>query len=362
MAAKPKFLGFASIAVDAIRPNPHNPRKVYHFDADNPRVLTMADSLRVSGQHNPIKVYELLPEEPGQYMLVQGHRRVYSAKLAGIDSLECEVISRPSSLAEELDWLGSEDSLKDEWGPFSKMEYARDLAIAYDIPITDKKIQAKTGLSAMKLSVAERMFLLEKPIWAHVVRWEEYSYFESLGEQEAMRDFPTDSGIKISDFPPEKAALTWDIFLSLRKHCASITEEYNDLDLQTRIAISASRSTMKDLQRFKAIVDSMSRASRPGSLSQIANLLESKPGRRSGVKSLVHTTRNTHAVRLVEATKSAKRLADTLQVLDRNIDQLGFDIDTLNAANNNLLSLLRYAERFQTHLERYMNQVERGAI
>jgi ParB family chromosome partitioning protein len=73
---------YISVAVRAIAPNPHQPRK--HFD-DN-RLHELAASLRESGVIQPI-VVRPSPTVAGQYELVAGERRWRAAVLAGLDAL-----------------------------------------------------------------------------------------------------------------------------------------------------------------------------------------------------------------------------------------------------------------------------------
>lgn len=71
---------FREISVDAVTPNPRQPRT--HFDED--ALAELAASLREVGLLQPIVVRELLP---GRYELVMGERRWRASKQAGLDQI-----------------------------------------------------------------------------------------------------------------------------------------------------------------------------------------------------------------------------------------------------------------------------------
>jgi ParB family transcriptional regulator, chromosome partitioning protein len=71
---------FREISVDAVTPNPRQPRT--HFDED--ALEELAASLREVGLLQPIVVRELVP---GQYELVMGERRWRASKIAGLEQI-----------------------------------------------------------------------------------------------------------------------------------------------------------------------------------------------------------------------------------------------------------------------------------
>lgn len=353
--AKVKIIGSSFIPLDHLHENEHNPREHYQFSPDNTHILELADSLKMSGQHNAIKVYEMA-DSPGHFKLVQGHRRLYSARLVGEEGLECQLIRPPATLAEELDWLGSEDAGKKAWGPFSDLRYAKALADAHGYVAMDcVEVVAKTGFSLTQLTKGRKMFSLHDAIWSHVRKWEEYQYTKELSEEAAANfdlDFAVQSGIKISDFSPDKAAWTWDIFCSLKANCAPIIPKtMSDFDLQLRIAQLASRTTLRDLQKFKVTIDGMGHAASapPGGLAQIASLLEDRNHTRA-VRDVVRTTRNTYAVKLALTTDKVERLATALKLLEDHADQLGSDTELLERAAHALLRLQFRVERLERRI------------
>lgn len=359
-----KILGSQVIAVDHLLANPKNPRPNYQFEEDNPDIRAISDSFALDGQHNPIKCYELLPERPGYFMLVQGHRRLFAARASGQDTLECTIIARPQSEAEELDWISSEDTLRSDWGLFSRMSHARRIALANGFEtMTDPRLIAKTGLTALQLARAEKMFRLESAIIAHVKLWEEYRYRQNnAGEGVSIAaDFTVDSGIRVTDFAPDKAAITWDIFVALKKNCASIREvsEWTDLHLQQRIAQMVSRGSLSEAEQLRIVIESISRNNlQPGVPSQISSLLvDSGTGRT--MRDVVRTTKNGFVSRLLVTTERLTKLADPVAALAKNVDQLGSDPDVLRRSKSVVETMLWRLTDLQSKLERHIERLDR---
>jgi ParB family chromosome partitioning protein len=68
---------FAEVAVDAIEPNPQQPRDVFDEEA----MAELVTSIREVGVLQPVVVREI---EPGRYQLVMGERRLRASKEAGL--------------------------------------------------------------------------------------------------------------------------------------------------------------------------------------------------------------------------------------------------------------------------------------
>jgi ParB family chromosome partitioning protein len=71
--------GSTDIAIDRIRPNPHQPRRRF----DDAELATLAESIREHGVLQPILVTETLEG----YRLVTGERRIRAASMAGLDRI-----------------------------------------------------------------------------------------------------------------------------------------------------------------------------------------------------------------------------------------------------------------------------------
>ncbi len=73
------------VPVEAIRPNPSQPRRVFEPEA----LAELADSIRVYGVIQPLSVRRRVDG----YELVAGERRLRAAKLAGLSEVPCIVLS-----------------------------------------------------------------------------------------------------------------------------------------------------------------------------------------------------------------------------------------------------------------------------
>jgi ParB family chromosome partitioning protein len=71
---------FAEVPVDAIEPNPKQPRDVFDEEA----MAELVTSIREVGVLQPVVVREL---EPGRYQLVMGERRLRASKEAGLSAV-----------------------------------------------------------------------------------------------------------------------------------------------------------------------------------------------------------------------------------------------------------------------------------
>jgi ParB family transcriptional regulator, chromosome partitioning protein len=80
-------LQLLAIRLDAIRPDPNQPRQ--SFDDDS--LADLSESIRQDGVIQPIEVVEV---EPHRYMLVHGERRWRAAQLAGLETIPAIVRRR----------------------------------------------------------------------------------------------------------------------------------------------------------------------------------------------------------------------------------------------------------------------------
>jgi ParB family chromosome partitioning protein len=77
-------LQLLSIRLDAIRPDPNQPRQTFPQDS----LQELGESIRQDGVIQPIEVTETAPE---QYMIVHGERRWRAAQLAGLETMPAVV-------------------------------------------------------------------------------------------------------------------------------------------------------------------------------------------------------------------------------------------------------------------------------
>ena len=80
-------LQLLAVRLDAIDPDPDQPRSVFNEDA----LRELSDSIRQDGVIQPIEVTQ---SSPGRYLIVHGERRWRAAQLAGLDTIPAVVRRR----------------------------------------------------------------------------------------------------------------------------------------------------------------------------------------------------------------------------------------------------------------------------
>jgi len=80
-------LQLIAVRLDAIDPDPDQPRSTFHEDA----LRELADSIRQDGVIQPIEVTQ---SSPGRYLIVHGERRWRAAQLAGLETIPAVVRRR----------------------------------------------------------------------------------------------------------------------------------------------------------------------------------------------------------------------------------------------------------------------------
>lgn len=130
-----------SLPVDAISPNPEQPRQ--HFDEE--ALTALADSVRERGVLQPVLVR---PAAPGRYRLVAGERRWRAAKLAGLETLPA--IVRASDDAASLELALIENMAREDLNP---VEQARACAaLVEELGLPREAVARRVGRSRVALS------------------------------------------------------------------------------------------------------------------------------------------------------------------------------------------------------------------
>ena len=353
-----KAIESKAIPLGNVHQNPLNPRRDYHLDQDNKDLLDMANSLQETGQHNPATVYEMLPEQPGEFMLLRGHRRHSGAILAGLDTLDCNIVEYPTSHREELEWLGSEDSLREDWGDFTRLVYAKDLAIEYNLPMSNPQMVSRTGLPKAKLEVGEAVFSLEPEIVEHVSEWEKWHYANK--DKDKKGTAPVSSyRIKIENFTPERAALIYRIFESVRRNLPDMksVSEASNLELQARIAHNCRYDKIRDLERTLSAVEATTRSARSGDFVAINRIV--KQGESDGRmgKGVVAVAKNRYEQVLAKnIVRCNTTLMETKQIVI-HVEDLGSDIELLQEAGTTYARLQLQLERASKAIDTRISQV-----
>ena len=137
-------------SVDAISPNPYQPRHAFDEEA----LEDLAQSIREHGILQPLTVR---PLSEGRYELIAGERRLRAAKLAGLDTVPISIRSATDQNALELALI--ENVQREDIGP---MECARAYRkLQEDFQLTQELISQKVGKS--RTSIANTIRLLKLP-------------------------------------------------------------------------------------------------------------------------------------------------------------------------------------------------------
>lgn len=148
-SAEASGTGTVEIAIDAITPNPQQPRK----DFDDKALQELSTSLRQSGVLQPVVVRRF-----GEgYQLIVGERRWRAAKLAGITRIPAVI--REVSDAQSLELALVENLLREDLNPMEEAEaYQRLLA---EFGWTQEELAQR--VSRDRSSVANCLRLLKLP-------------------------------------------------------------------------------------------------------------------------------------------------------------------------------------------------------
>lgn len=138
------------ISIDAIRPNPHQPRQLF----DETTLSDLAASIRELGIIQPLVVRQV---SEGHYELIAGERRLRAAKLAGLDRVPVtlRVASEEASLAMAI----VENVQREGISPI-------EAAVAYrrlidEFGLTQEQIAERVGKS--RTGIANTLRLLKLP-------------------------------------------------------------------------------------------------------------------------------------------------------------------------------------------------------
>lgn len=142
-----------NISIDAVRPNPHQPRNDFSQDA----LQELADSIRSQGVLQPILV-RVAPT--GGYELVAGERRLRAAKLAGLSSIPALV--RQMSDVESLAIALIENLQREDLNPVEEAKgYQR---LLQEFGLGQEELARQVGKSRSALSNSMRLLQLSEGI------------------------------------------------------------------------------------------------------------------------------------------------------------------------------------------------------
>lgn len=103
-----KAIGVRSLSVDKLKPNPHNPRKL--FDAEDLTVLR--ESIKRVGILVPLTVYK--ESRSGQYVILDGQRRWMCAEKIGLRDIPVNEVNEPT-LIQNIVTMFQIHKLRKDW-------------------------------------------------------------------------------------------------------------------------------------------------------------------------------------------------------------------------------------------------------
>ena len=144
--------GLCELAVDAIEPNPEQPRRRF----DDAGLRALAGSLRERGLLQPVLVAPA--DADGRHALIAGERRWRAAKLAGLERLPAFIRDNRDG-ASRLELALIENAAREDLTP---VEEARTLhALISDLGVTQAELARRIGRS--RTDLANTMRLLDLP-------------------------------------------------------------------------------------------------------------------------------------------------------------------------------------------------------
>ena len=149
--------GLRKVSVEAIVPNPRQPRSVFDADA----LQQLADSIREVGLIQPLIVQQVAVTqdagEPPRYQLITGERRWRAARLAGLRHVD--VIIKEATPQEMLELALVENIQRADLNPLE--EAGAYLQLTEEFGLTQERVAERVGRS--RVSVTNTMRLLRLP-------------------------------------------------------------------------------------------------------------------------------------------------------------------------------------------------------
>lgn len=162
-APNPARLGagptFAMLAIDRIRPGPHNPRRDLG-DLDG-----LAASITAVGIVEPL----IVEPEAGNasWPLLAGHRRLAAAKLAGLTEVPCIIQATAATPTRRLEVALVENLQRADLAP---LDEADGYATLVGLGLSQRRIAERVGCSQSHVSKRLDLLALPKPIQARVAK------------------------------------------------------------------------------------------------------------------------------------------------------------------------------------------------
>lgn len=151
-----------TLAVDAIVPNPHQPRKYFSEES----IDELAESIQAVGVLQPL----LIKKEGDTYLLIAGERRLRAAKKAGLKEVPVRFIDVDEEEGDRISLI--ENVQREDLNPMEEAEAYETLRKKYKY--TQEKIAGLVGKSRPYIANSLRLLKLE-PVVKEMLRREELS-------------------------------------------------------------------------------------------------------------------------------------------------------------------------------------------
>lgn len=146
--------GPTELEIRSIRPNPHQPRKVF----DTGALDELKASIQAHGILQPVVVRQVEGEEPPAYELVSGERRWRAARLAGRTTVPA-IIRADVSDDDMIELALVENVQRKDLDPIEKAQAF--LALQNALQLSQEQVAEKVGLQ--RSTVANHLRLLDLP-------------------------------------------------------------------------------------------------------------------------------------------------------------------------------------------------------
>jgi len=152
--------GVRRVSLDAIVPNPHQPRSVFDPDA----LDELATSIREVGLIQPLVVTLLSAQDSAspmqRYQLITGERRLRAAHIAGLEDVE--VIIKDVSSQGMLEMALVENIQRADLNPLEEAVAYEELS--QDFGLTQEQIAGRVGRSRVSVTNTLRLLRLPKAV------------------------------------------------------------------------------------------------------------------------------------------------------------------------------------------------------
>jgi ParB family chromosome partitioning protein len=145
----------ASVPIEAIRPNPYQPRTEWNQE----KLSELAESIRVHGLIQPLIVS--VGRHANTYVLVAGERRLKAARMAGL--IEVPVVIKDVAPQALLELALVENLVRADLSPLEEAQAYRQLIEEFGL--TQVKVAERVGRS--RVSVTNTLRLLQLPEQVH---------------------------------------------------------------------------------------------------------------------------------------------------------------------------------------------------